>query len=250
MTSPRAPSPAAPRPGYCSIEITVTDFGSTLTVSFPFCALAEIGFGATVRGASNEFTLSTFGADVDTWDDFWAYPANLVNQRGAFVLKPNYHGSSNYGLKWAESIQAGKYYELPVSDIEKGVDALIARGLVDADKLGVMGWSNGAILTMALLVHSQRWKAASSMAGGVECHVVDRQRLGGQGSRRLAALGGEGEELVARRPAADQRRAVGEGDDGHWPDVGLALRDAGRECVPGERLDDLLELGRLAGRCR
>jgi len=29
---------------------------------------------------------------------------NLYTQRGAFVLAPNYHGSSNYGRKWVESI--------------------------------------------------------------------------------------------------------------------------------------------------
>src|SRR5262249_7999507 len=44
------------------------------------------------------------GADFDSWEESWAYAANLFCQRGAFVLKPNYHGSSNYGLKWLESI--------------------------------------------------------------------------------------------------------------------------------------------------
>ena len=108
------------------------------------------------------------GADFDTWSDSWAYPHNLMAQRGAFVFKPNYHGSSNYGLKWVESIGGGKYYDLEVPDIEKGVDSLIARGLVDADKLGVMGWSNGSILTIALTVTTTRYKVASAGAGDVE----------------------------------------------------------------------------------
>jgi len=109
-----------------------------------------------------------FGADVDAWEESWAYAPNLYNQRGAFVLKPNYHGSSNYGLKWAESIAAGKYYDLPLVDIERGVDALIARGLVDANKLGTLGWSNGAILTTALIARTTRYKAAAPGAGGAE----------------------------------------------------------------------------------
>ncbi|MEW6736451.1 MAG: prolyl oligopeptidase family serine peptidase, partial [Acidobacteriota bacterium] len=90
------------------------------------------------------------------------------NEREAFVLKPNYHGSSNYGLRWVESISGGKYYDLEVPDIEKGVDTLIAKGLVDADKLGVMGWSNGGILTIALTVTTTRYKVASAGAGDVE----------------------------------------------------------------------------------
>lgn len=106
-------------------------------------------------------------ADFDNWDESWAYAANLLTQRGAFVLKPNYHGSSNYGLPWMESI-AGKYYELEVPDILKGVDALIAKGFVDPDKLGVTGWSNGGILTTALTTTTTRFKAAVAGAGDVD----------------------------------------------------------------------------------
>ena len=44
------------------------------------------------------------GHDSDSWEDNWAYPTNLLTQRGAFVLRPNYHGSNNsHGLKWVES---------------------------------------------------------------------------------------------------------------------------------------------------
>ncbi len=106
--------------------------------------------------------------DMDEWDESFYYPANMMNQRGAFVLKPNYHGSSNYGLKFVESIGGGKYYDLEVPDIEKGVDWLISRNLIDPDKLGVMGWSNGAILTTALTVETTRYKVAAAGAGDVE----------------------------------------------------------------------------------
>jgi predicted peptidase len=107
-------------------------------------------------------------ADFDNWSDSISYPHQLVAQRGAFLFKPNYHGSSNYGLKWVESIGGGNYYDLEVPDIETGVDSLIARGLIDPEKLGAMGWSNGAILTIALTVETTRYKAASAGAGDVE----------------------------------------------------------------------------------
>jgi dienelactone hydrolase len=105
---------------------------------------------------------------MDSWDESWAYAPNLFCQRGAFVLRPNYHGSSNYGLKWLESNSRGKYNDLETVDIEKGVDHLIARGLVDPERLGVGGWSNGAILTSALTVKTTRFKAAYTGAGTVE----------------------------------------------------------------------------------
>jgi len=106
------------------------------------------------------------GVDQLEWKASWAYAPQLYVQRGAFVLFPNYHGSSHYGLEWVESIK-GHYYELEVPDILTGVDALVAQGLVDPERLGVLGWSNGAILTIALTVSTDRFKAAAPGAGDV-----------------------------------------------------------------------------------
>jgi len=109
------------------------------------------------------------GWDSDAWDDNWAYPVNLMTQRGAFVLRPNYHGSANYGLKWVESICCGKYYDLETPDINMGVDYLISKGLADPDKVATLGWSNGSILSISLITtYPARYKAASVGAGDVE----------------------------------------------------------------------------------
>jgi dipeptidyl aminopeptidase/acylaminoacyl peptidase/formylglycine-generating enzyme required for sulfatase activity len=109
------------------------------------------------------------GADLDAWSDRWGYPYQLLTQRGAFVLSPNYHGSSNYGLKWLESICCGNYYDLETPDINSGVDYLIEKGLVDPDKVATMGWSNGSILSTSLITtYPSRYKVASVGAGDVE----------------------------------------------------------------------------------
>lgn len=109
------------------------------------------------------------GADMDAWRDSWAYPYQLLTQRGAFVLSPNYHGSSNYGLQWVESICCGNYYDLETPDINFGVDYLIEKGLVDPDKVATMGWSNGSILSTSLITtFPSRYKVASVGAGDVE----------------------------------------------------------------------------------
>lgn len=92
---------------------------------------------------------------------------NLLNALGAFVFRPNYHGSSDYGQKWVQSIVA-RPCELEVEDINTGVDCLIARGLVDPARLAVMGWSYGGTLTAALTVSTSRYKAAISGDGPIE----------------------------------------------------------------------------------
>ncbi|MCX6570186.1 MAG: prolyl oligopeptidase family serine peptidase [Candidatus Aminicenantes bacterium] len=109
------------------------------------------------------------GVDLDAWDESWAYAHQLLSQRGAFILKPNYHGSSNYGLKFVESICCGKYYEYPVADIETGVDFLVGKGLVDPDRVGTFGWSNGSILSIAVsIANPDRYKVVCAGAGDVE----------------------------------------------------------------------------------
>ncbi len=104
----------------------------------------------------------------DAWSLSWGSPRILWRQAGAFVLEPNYHGSTGYGLDFVEAIGGGNYCELEIPDLEKGVDHLIELGLVDADRLASAGWSNGGILTAELITRSTRWKAASVGAADVE----------------------------------------------------------------------------------
>jgi dipeptidyl aminopeptidase/acylaminoacyl peptidase len=125
------------------------------------------------RGKSYPLIVATHGgptsADRDNWSERMAYAPNLLTERGSFVLKTNYHGSAFYGLKWVESICCGKYYDLEIPDIERGVDYLISRGLVDPEQIGAMGWSNGSILSIQLTVtNPDRYKAAVVGAGDVE----------------------------------------------------------------------------------
>lgn len=103
-------------------------------------------------------------ADTDSWDNSLN---RIWQQKGAFVLQVNYHGSSSYGREWVESIRE-RYYELEIPDIEAGVDSLIARGLVDPEKMASTGWSNGGILTAELITRTRRYKAAVVGAADVE----------------------------------------------------------------------------------
>ena len=107
------------------------------------------------------------GVDTDTWSERWSTYPNILAQRGAFVLKPNYHGSSNHGLSFVESIK-GNYYEPELEDITKAINLLDEKGMIDKDQLGTMGWSNGAIITTMLTVrYPDMFKFAAPGAGDV-----------------------------------------------------------------------------------
>ncbi len=107
------------------------------------------------------------GVTLDSWSERWSTYPNILAQRGAFVLKPNYHGSSNHGLKFVESIK-GHYYDLELEDVLKGIAVLDKKGMIDKSKMGTMGWSNGAILTTMLTVrYPEMFKVAAAGAGDV-----------------------------------------------------------------------------------
>jgi dipeptidyl aminopeptidase/acylaminoacyl peptidase len=110
-----------------------------------------------------------FGPEEDQWVQHyrrWTDPRQLFAQKGAFVLVPNFHGSGNYGYREANAL-AGNYY-LQTQDDEAGIDRLVALGMVDGNRLGTMGWSNGGITSNKLIATDQRFKAASCGAGGAE----------------------------------------------------------------------------------
>ena len=85
---------------------------------------------------------------------------------GYVCLLPNYRGSTNYGEKFKMEI-GGDYFRQAYDDIMAGVDHLINIGLVDGDKMGVMGWSAGGHWSNWILTHTDRFKAISSGAGAV-----------------------------------------------------------------------------------
>ena len=83
---------------------------------------------------------------------------------GYAVLAVNYRGSSGRGQKYSRAIAADwGHYE--VEDLQAGVDHVVRMGVADPDRLGVGGWSYGAILTDYMIASDHRFKAATSGAG-------------------------------------------------------------------------------------
>jgi dipeptidyl aminopeptidase/acylaminoacyl peptidase len=84
--------------------------------------------------------------------------------KGYALLRCNVRGSSGYGFDFRNANYrdwgGGDY-----KDIMSGVDSLIAKGVADPDRLGVMGWSYGGYMTSWVITQTKRFKAASVGAG-------------------------------------------------------------------------------------
>jgi dipeptidyl aminopeptidase/acylaminoacyl peptidase len=83
---------------------------------------------------------------------------------GYAVLNVNYRGSTGRGHAYSETINAD-WGNKEVTDLMAAVDAAVATGRIDPEKLVVGGWSYGGILTDYTIASTTRFKAASSGAG-------------------------------------------------------------------------------------
>jgi dipeptidyl aminopeptidase/acylaminoacyl peptidase len=92
------------------------------------------------------------------------YPLELLAARGAVILQPNYRGSAGYGEKF-RSLNVRNLGLGDADDVISGVDALIAKGFIDRDRVGAMGWSEGGYISAFLSTFSDRFKAVSVGAG-------------------------------------------------------------------------------------
>jgi dipeptidyl aminopeptidase/acylaminoacyl peptidase len=94
----------------------------------------------------------------------WIGYPQVLAAKGYAVLRPNYRGSTGYGDPFLRDM-VGHYFRNAHLDVLAGVDAVIARGVADPDRLVKMGWSAGGHMTNKVITFTSRFKAASSGAG-------------------------------------------------------------------------------------
>lgn len=88
----------------------------------------------------------------------------MLAAHGYAVAAVNYRGSNGRGLAYSKSISAD-WGNKEVLDILGATDYLVEKGIADANRLGIAGWSYGGILTDYTIATDTRFKAASSGAG-------------------------------------------------------------------------------------
>ncbi len=84
--------------------------------------------------------------------------------RGYVVFFCNPRGSEGYGELWRDAIR-GNWGEADAPDILAGIDALVARGYIDPNRIGVTGGSYGGYMTAWLIGHDDRFACAVAARG-------------------------------------------------------------------------------------
>jgi dipeptidyl aminopeptidase/acylaminoacyl peptidase len=119
------------------------------------------------KGAKPPLWVFPHGGPDDVSQLSWSRWTPAIVARGYAVLQPNYRGSTGYGLPFY-SANRGRLGEIEFMDIESGVDALVAAGRVDPDRLYYGSWSWGGYLTAWTIGHTPRYRAAVAGAAVVD----------------------------------------------------------------------------------
>jgi dipeptidyl aminopeptidase/acylaminoacyl peptidase len=99
------------------------------------------------------------------WLTYYSRPGQLAAGRGYAVFYPNYRGGTGRGVahsKLGQSDAAGKEFD----DILDAIDHLVATGIADGERVGVIGGSYGGYATAWFATrHTDRFRAAVMFVG-------------------------------------------------------------------------------------
>jgi dipeptidyl aminopeptidase/acylaminoacyl peptidase len=110
-------------------------------------------------GRKYPMILNIHGGPHSTYGYTFFHEMLWMAAKGYVVFYPNPRGSTSFGQEFGNIIQ----YHYPgddFKDLMAGVDAVVAKGYVDPDRLGVTGGSGGGLLTNWVITQTNRFKAA------------------------------------------------------------------------------------------
>jgi dipeptidyl aminopeptidase/acylaminoacyl peptidase len=116
-----------------------------------------IGYEA---GKKVPFLLNPHGGPTGASLNNFNGAVQVLAANGFAVLQPNFRGSTGKGLAFAQA-NKNAWGKGDYEDCMTGVDAMIARGIADPDRLGAFGWSYGGYMTFWILTQTDRFKAVS-----------------------------------------------------------------------------------------
>jgi dipeptidyl aminopeptidase/acylaminoacyl peptidase len=156
-TNPQAAELALGRSEVITWKNEGFDIEGVLVTPVGYQAGTRVPLLVVVHGGPAGAHLNNFRVAYGDGGQHWA-------GQGWAVLYPNPRGGTNYGEKFLRANipdwGGGDY-----RDIMAGVDAVIAKGIADPERLAIQGWSYGGYMTSWAITQTTQFKAAMVGAG-------------------------------------------------------------------------------------
>jgi dipeptidyl aminopeptidase/acylaminoacyl peptidase len=123
-----------------------------------------------IHGGGSNASLTLRGAVLVTTPLEW----QMWAAKGYMVFVPDFRSSGASGplAETRDHLQAHDMLNKDIIDVEKGVDALIARGMVDANRLAVIGHSAGGLRANWLTATRHQFRAVISKEGWADEYIT------------------------------------------------------------------------------
>ena len=116
--------------------------------------------------------------------DTWGYDNEVqyLASRGYAVFQPNYRGSPGY--QWRFPKEHLYDFRKMHDDVTDGVQKLLRSGLIDPDRVAIMGWSFGGYLALSGAVHDgSLYRCAVALSGVYDWEQVMKESRGEEAIR-------------------------------------------------------------------
>ncbi len=178
------------------------DFSASDGLSIPGYLTKPQGLGAS----NLPLIVLPHGGPEGRDDMSFYYWANFYAARGYAVYQPNFRGSDGYGFSYRQA-GFGEWGRKMQSDITEGVQKLIADGVVDPNRICIVGASYGGYAALAGATLTPDIYACAVSVNGVAdlIHMLSEEKQTGEYSlayweRRIGDLGSERNEIRSVSP--------------------------------------------------
>lgn len=147
--------------------------------------------------------------------------------QGYAVFQPNFRGGGGSGRSFVEAGH-GQWGQRMQEDVTDGARHLIAQGVVDANRLCIMGWSYGGYVAFtASFLNTDLFKCSVAGAGVSDLNAMQRWVRAGQVEADVISGGGAGSQSISYQY---WRQAIG--PEGSALDRYSAAQNAERVTIP------------------